>query len=174
MEERAADTRDRCEHEGKRSRSRPRRQARVLPVAEIGAQKSAVAAPTLSIDNLVAADVVRRIVENVDVLVYDLQDIGGDTALETCLAEAREAGFVGMEKGPHGDGAKLVDELMSHMTERRFVYAHHWEQGDMLVWDNRCLVHAATWYERSMSTDWRSFSTWYSITVRKGTSTARR
>jgi myo-inosose-2 dehydratase len=29
----------------------------------------------------------------------DLQDIGGDTPLETCLAEAREAGFVGMELG---------------------------------------------------------------------------
>jgi taurine dioxygenase len=55
--------------------------------------------------------------------------------------------FVGMAKGPHGDGARLVDELMSHMTARRFVYAHHWEQGDMLIWDNRCLVHAATWYE---------------------------
>jgi taurine dioxygenase len=55
--------------------------------------------------------------------------------------------FVGMEPGPHGDGAKLVDELMSHITQRKFVYAHHWEQGDMLIWDNRCLVHAATWYE---------------------------
>ena len=29
----------------------------------------------------------------------DLQDIGGETPLETCLAEAREAGFVGMELG---------------------------------------------------------------------------
>lgn len=29
----------------------------------------------------------------------DLQDIGGATPLETCLAEAREAGFVGMELG---------------------------------------------------------------------------
>ena len=29
----------------------------------------------------------------------DLQEIGGDTPLETCLAEAREAGVVGMEKG---------------------------------------------------------------------------
>ncbi len=29
----------------------------------------------------------------------DLQDIGGATSLETCLAEAREAGFVGMELG---------------------------------------------------------------------------
>ena len=29
----------------------------------------------------------------------DLQEIGGDTSLETCLAEAREAGFEGMELG---------------------------------------------------------------------------
>jgi inosose dehydratase len=29
----------------------------------------------------------------------DLLEIGGDTPLETCLAEAREAGFVGMELG---------------------------------------------------------------------------
>jgi len=29
----------------------------------------------------------------------DLQEIGGETSLETCLAEAREVGFVGMELG---------------------------------------------------------------------------
>ena len=29
----------------------------------------------------------------------DLQEIGGDTPLETCLAQAKEAGVVGMEKG---------------------------------------------------------------------------
>lgn len=29
----------------------------------------------------------------------DLQEIGGDTPLETCLAQAREAGFAGMELG---------------------------------------------------------------------------
>ena len=29
----------------------------------------------------------------------DLQEIGGDTPLETCLAQAQEAGFVGMELG---------------------------------------------------------------------------
>ena len=29
----------------------------------------------------------------------DLQEIGGATPLETCLAEAREAGFEGMELG---------------------------------------------------------------------------
>ena len=29
----------------------------------------------------------------------DLQEIGGTTPLETCLAEAKEAGFEGMELG---------------------------------------------------------------------------
>jgi inosose dehydratase len=29
----------------------------------------------------------------------DMPELGGDTPLETCLAEAREAGFVGIEKG---------------------------------------------------------------------------
>src|ERR1700674_1725435 len=33
----------------------------------------------------------------------DLQEIGGDTPLETCIAEAKEAGVVGIEK-EHGPG----------------------------------------------------------------------
>ena len=43
----------------------------------------------------------------------DLQEIGGDTPLETCLAEAKEAGVVGMEKGHKlpSDGAALKDKL---------------------------------------------------------------
>ncbi|UYN97143.1 MAG: TauD/TfdA family dioxygenase [Enhydrobacter sp.] len=55
--------------------------------------------------------------------------------------------FVGMEPGPSGDGAHLLDELMAHFTRPEFVYAHEWTQGDVLVWDNRCLVHAATWFD---------------------------
>ena len=43
----------------------------------------------------------------------DLQEIGGDTPLETCLAEAREAGFIGIEKGHKmpNDGAALKAKL---------------------------------------------------------------
>ena len=58
-----------------------------------------------------------------------------------------EGPFVGMEPGPHGEGAKLLDEIMAHFTERRFCYAHEWTEGDLLIWDNRCLVHAATWFD---------------------------
>jgi taurine dioxygenase len=66
--------------------------------------------------------------------------------------------FVGMQPGPHGDGAALLDELMSHYTQPRFVYVHEWSAGDLLVWDNRCLVHAATWYdtEKEQRLMWRT------------------
>jgi len=69
-----------------------------------------------------------------------------------------EGPFVGMESGPHGDGAKLLDALMTHFTRPEFVYVHEWQQGDLLVWDNRCLVHTATWYdgEREKRLMWRT------------------
>ncbi len=45
----------------------------------------------------------------------DLREIGGDTPLETCLKEAREAGVEGMEKGHKmpGDGPALKAKLAS-------------------------------------------------------------
>jgi taurine dioxygenase len=55
--------------------------------------------------------------------------------------------FVGLEPGPRGEGAKLLDQLMSHYTRPEFVYVHEWTQGDVLIWDNRCLIHTATWYD---------------------------
>jgi taurine dioxygenase len=55
--------------------------------------------------------------------------------------------LVGMEPGPHGDGARLLDELMAHLTRPEFIYVHEWDRGDLIVWDNRCLVHAATWFD---------------------------
>ena len=66
--------------------------------------------------------------------------------------------FLGMERGPDGEGAALLYELMSHYTQPRFTYAHEWENGDLIAYDNRCLAHCATWfdadrYERLM---WRT------------------
>jgi taurine dioxygenase len=66
--------------------------------------------------------------------------------------------FVGMEPGPYGEGAKLLDQLMTHYTRPEFIYVHEWTQGDVLVWDNRCLVHTATWYdaEKEQRMMWRT------------------
>jgi taurine dioxygenase len=55
--------------------------------------------------------------------------------------------FIGLQPGPDGDGAALLHRLMAHLTHPDFVYVHHWDPGDLLVWDNRCLVHAASWFD---------------------------
>ena len=55
--------------------------------------------------------------------------------------------FVGMDPGPDREGANLLYQLMAHITQRQFVYVHNWDTGDMLVFDNRNTVHAATWFD---------------------------
>ncbi len=55
--------------------------------------------------------------------------------------------FVDMEPGPHGDGAKLLYALMAHYTDPAHVYAHDWEEGDLVIYDNRSLIHSATWFD---------------------------
>jgi taurine dioxygenase len=69
-----------------------------------------------------------------------------------------EGPIAGMQPGPHGDGGALVLELMSHLTRPEFIYVHEWTLGDLVVWDNRCLMHAATWFdaEREARVMWRT------------------
>jgi len=55
--------------------------------------------------------------------------------------------FVGMEPGPDGAGARLLYELMAHYTSPEYVYAHEWEAGDLIIYDNRTSIHAATWFD---------------------------
>ena len=43
----------------------------------------------------------------------------------------------------------LLDELCSHLEDPRFRYAHRWKPGDILVWDNRCTIHARTDFDGS-------------------------
>ena len=37
----------------------------------------------------------------------------------------------------------LLDELLEHSTELKFQYRHKWHSGDVVIWDNRCLLHKA-------------------------------
>jgi taurine dioxygenase len=93
--------------------------------------------------------------------VVRMHPVTGKPALYLCEAGQMDwidGPFVGMQPGPHGDGAALVDELMAHLTRPEFIYVHAWTEGDLLVWDNRCLVHAATWFDadRQQRVMWRT------------------
>ncbi len=35
----------------------------------------------------------------------------------------------------------LLNELWAHATQPEFVYEHVWRAGDLVVWDNRCVMH---------------------------------
>ena len=48
---------------------------------------------------------------------------------------------------PEDESRALLDELMQFATQPRFVYAHRWQVGDMVIWDNRCTMHRATPFE---------------------------
>jgi alpha-ketoglutarate-dependent taurine dioxygenase len=39
------------------------------------------------------------------------------------------------------EGRQLLAELLSHATQPRFVLTHRWRPGDLVMWDNRCLLH---------------------------------
>ncbi len=38
----------------------------------------------------------------------------------------------------------LLLELFAHQVRPERIYRHRWTQGMLTLWDNRCLVHAAT------------------------------
>lgn len=42
---------------------------------------------------------------------------------------------------PEAEGRALIDELIAHSTQRDFVYSHRWRVRDLVMWDNRCVLH---------------------------------
>jgi len=48
-----------------------------------------------------------------------------------------------IEGWPVAEARALLAELTEFATEPRFVYAHHWRLGDVVIWDNRCTMHRA-------------------------------
>jgi len=64
----------------------------------------------------------------------------------------RRALFLGahashVEGLPVDEGRALLRTLLDHVTQPEFVYRHEWEEGDAVVWDNRCVLHRATPYD---------------------------
>lgn len=42
------------------------------------------------------------------------------------------------------EGASFIHELIDSITQDEHIYAHHWVPGDVLVWDERAILHRGT------------------------------
>jgi taurine dioxygenase len=47
------------------------------------------------------------------------------------------------------DSADLIETLTTHLTQPRFVYRHRWRQGDLVMWDNRAVLHTASLFDHT-------------------------
>ncbi len=51
---------------------------------------------------------------------------------------------VRIEGLPVQESDELLAILFDHQERREFIYEHVWRPGDLLIWDNRCTLHART------------------------------
>lgn len=68
--------------------------------------------------------------------------------VRTIPETGRKALFMGehasyFEGQPEEVGRRRLEQLVEHAVQARFVYSHQWAPGDLLMWDNRCLLHRA-------------------------------
>jgi taurine dioxygenase len=108
------------------------------------------------------ADIKRRIAGRRALNAYDkdstLRTASYDNAGSSCWhpvvrthpATGRKALYVNrlmtreIEGLPRDESDALLQKLFDHQEQRKFVYEHVWRPGDILMWDNRCTLHART------------------------------
>jgi alpha-ketoglutarate-dependent taurine dioxygenase len=55
------------------------------------------------------------------------------------------------------ESERLLSELVDFACQPPRIYHHDWVPGDVVIWDNRCLLHRATpWDMREPRTMWHS------------------
>ena len=54
------------------------------------------------------------------------------------LGRRRHAYIAGL---PLADSEQLLDEIWAHASKPEFSWHHSWRKGDLLMWDNRCVMH---------------------------------
>ncbi|MCW2365100.1 alpha-ketoglutarate-dependent 2,4-dichlorophenoxyacetate dioxygenase [Sphingobium sp. B11D3B] len=67
--------------------------------------------------------------------------VGLSASGRKCLVIGSHADhIIGMDEA---EGRALLDALVAFASQPQFIYSHRWQQGDLLIWDNRCTLHRA-------------------------------
>ena len=56
---------------------------------------------------------------------------------------------------PMPEARLFLRDLIEHATQREFVYTHQWQEGDLVIWDNRQTMHRARAYPFAEKRDMR-------------------
>ena len=51
------------------------------------------------------------------------------------------------------EGRALLDDLLARSTTPERIYRHEWSVGDMVIWDNRGVLHRACRYDAASPRD---------------------
>jgi taurine dioxygenase len=68
----------------------------------------------------------------------------------------RKALFLGRRPGAYIDGLsveeseKLLDAVWAHATQECFAWYQKWRIGDLVMWDNRCVMHRRDAFDESL------------------------
>ena len=74
------------------------------------------------------------------------------TARKSLYLSSHAGGIVGM---PMPEARILLRDLTEHATQSRFVYVHTWRLWDLVMWDNRQMMHRVRRYDESQPRDMR-------------------
>ena len=50
---------------------------------------------------------------------------------------------------PDDEGQALLERLLAFCTRDEVVYRHRWREGDLMLWDNRCMLHRAQGFDET-------------------------
>ena len=45
------------------------------------------------------------------------------------------------------ESRQLLDGLLADATQPDHIYSHDWQPNDLIIWDNRCLLHRGSGYD---------------------------
>ena len=84
-----------------------------------------------------------------DAVITDLRTYEGPShpIIRTHPETGHNALYLGRRPNAYVNGLsieeseELLDELWAHATQPCFAWPHRWNAGDLVVWDNRCVMH---------------------------------
>ena len=74
------------------------------------------------------------------------------TGRKSLYLSSHAGSIVGM---PMPEARILLRDLTEHATQPRFVYVHRWRQWDLVMWDNRQMMHRVRRYDEGQPRDMR-------------------